>query len=96
LGFGLELRDRVLGLRDGNFRGNEALVCRPEMPRLGGPPERSEGGEGHRMAGPLHANEGKNSVNAVLVEVTSFLKITTFLTFPSKSRTSARLSEVTK
>jgi hypothetical protein len=26
---------------------NEALVCRPEMTQLGGPPERSEGGEGH-------------------------------------------------
>jgi hypothetical protein len=47
LGFGLEVRDRVLGLRDINFRGNEALACQPEMPRLGEPPERSEGGEGH-------------------------------------------------
>jgi hypothetical protein len=58
-GFGLEVRDRVLGLKDINFRGNEALACQSEMPRLGGPPERSEGGEGHQMVGPLHANEGK-------------------------------------
>ena len=27
----------------------------PEMTWLGGPPERSEGGEGHRMVGPLRA-----------------------------------------
>jgi hypothetical protein len=35
------------------YCANEALVCRPEMTRFGGPPERSEGGEGHRMIGPL-------------------------------------------
>jgi hypothetical protein len=34
---------------------NEALVCRPEMSRFRGPPECSEGGEGHRMVGPLCA-----------------------------------------
>src|ERR1700722_8737896 len=34
---------------------NEALAYRPEMTRFGGPPERSEGGEGHRM-GPLRAH----------------------------------------
>ena len=37
---------------------NEALVCPPERDRLGGPPERSEGGEGARMAGPLRAHVG--------------------------------------
>ncbi|KAJ7239723.1 hypothetical protein C8J57DRAFT_1478367 [Mycena rebaudengoi] len=35
----------------------ESLACLPEMPRLGGPPEHSEGGEGHRMAGTPHTNE---------------------------------------
>ncbi|KAJ7128418.1 hypothetical protein C8R44DRAFT_732759 [Mycena epipterygia] len=38
--------------REASFQeksANESLACPPEMPRLGGPPERSEGGEGHRM-----------------------------------------------
>ncbi|KAJ7933275.1 hypothetical protein B0H13DRAFT_2306955 [Mycena leptocephala] len=32
------------------------------MPRLGGPPERNEAGEGHRMVGPLRAHEETRSV----------------------------------
>jgi hypothetical protein len=43
---GLEVRDRVLGLKDINFSRNEALACEPEIPRPGGPPEHSEGVEG--------------------------------------------------
>ncbi|KAJ7096051.1 hypothetical protein C8R44DRAFT_889780 [Mycena epipterygia] len=31
-------------VEDGVKSANEALVCRPEMPQLGGSPERSEGG----------------------------------------------------
>jgi hypothetical protein len=80
----------VLGFRCRNFRGNKVLVCQPEMPQLGGPPKRSEGGEGHRMVGPLYKNEEKNIVKTALVEVTSFH------TFPSKSRTFSLLSQVTK
>ena len=37
------------------FSANEALVCPPECSRLGGPPERSEGGAGARMVGRLRA-----------------------------------------
>jgi hypothetical protein len=43
LEFGLEVRVRVLGLRDRNFCRNKALVCQPEMPWLGEPPKRSKG-----------------------------------------------------
>ena len=40
---------------------NEALGCPPECSRFGGPPERSEGGEGARMAGPLRAPPAQTS-----------------------------------
>ncbi|KAK6977297.1 hypothetical protein R3P38DRAFT_2810477 [Favolaschia claudopus] len=49
---GLEVR-----VKDIVLRANVALVCRPERPRFGGPPERSEGGEGTGMVGPLRANQ---------------------------------------
>ena len=38
------------------YRANEALECPPECFQLGGPPERSEGGEEAGMAGPLRAD----------------------------------------
>lgn len=37
--------------------GNEPLACRPEISRSGGPPERSDGGEGNRAVGALPAHE---------------------------------------
>ncbi|KAJ7870250.1 hypothetical protein B0H13DRAFT_1896250, partial [Mycena leptocephala] len=43
-------------VRDRVESANEALECRPERLRLG-PPERSEGGEGPRMVGPLRTHE---------------------------------------
>ncbi|KAJ6453944.1 hypothetical protein C8R45DRAFT_944865 [Mycena sanguinolenta] len=51
-----------LGGEEQRKSANEALVCRPERPRLGGPPERSEGGEGPRMVGPLRAHEERPGV----------------------------------
>ena len=50
-------------------RANEALECPPECSRLGGPPERSEGGEGARMAGPLRAPLSKASANYIIQEI---------------------------
>ena len=38
------------------YRAKEALECPPECFQLGGLPERSEGGEEARMAGPLGAD----------------------------------------
>ena len=38
------------------YRAKEALECPPECFQLGGLPERSEGGEEARMAGPMGAD----------------------------------------
>ena len=62
-------------------------MCPPERDRLGGPPERSEGGEGARMAGPLRAPRGKGIVADNLIY--SYLILILILTMIIKRGCSA-------
>ena len=55
------------------YRANEALECPPECFRLGGPPERSEGGEEARMAGPLRADPKSSLVHMERIKASIFL-----------------------
>ncbi|KAK7024015.1 hypothetical protein R3P38DRAFT_3356713 [Favolaschia claudopus] len=61
-------------------------MCRPERPRFGGPPERSEGGEGTGMVGPLRANYGEKYQQCrILAEEFSFILSYETRNFPIKS-----------
>ena len=54
------------------YRANEALECLPECFRLGGPPERSEGGEEARMAGPLRTDPKSSLVHIKWIHTLMF------------------------